>query len=172
MTKAELQSLVGKGRVNVSGIDIEVTMTRCLDSDDFIKIKGYAINDYTTDLELGDKWMEYVTDEECAELVQALAKYRDKMLKQAEIYHKDPIKLCWFDTEYRKGLLKSEKGFVYEIVKPAEDHFEIWSTWGLGYESDVPMNISVEIDGIIYRPIWSWWLDHGCYRGQAPVRVG
>ncbi len=34
----------------------------------------------------------------------------------------------------------------------------------IGYEEDCPINIKIEIDGVKYIPVWSFWLNGAVYK--------
>ncbi len=157
MNKQELLSLVNKGIVKIGNAEIEVTMGKRLNSD-YIHIKQKAINQYTTDHEFSGGWVEYITDDDVAGLENAIFKVHEKMLKQAEICKRKPMVMTSIkDTD----LLVSDSGQKYIIQRPAKDHFEIYTLFNA--EPDCPINVPVLIDGKLHLPVWSWWLDKGCY---------
>ena len=167
MTKESVKALIGKGIVNINGVNCRFDFSK--PDDDFIVITVPAINSYTPDRHLGQVWLQYTDDAWWADLEEALAVTQKKMRMQAEIVEREPMKLIPFVSEsYGKKLYRNEQnGRVYEIME-CNDHFEVMSTtkWQGGYEADGPINAPIEIEGRIYLPIWSWWMDAGCYIHQ------
>jgi hypothetical protein len=157
MNKTELLNLAGKGYVDINGKQVEVTISKALDSD-YIHITQKAINPYTTDHDFSGGWIEFIEDKDVKELEAAFDKVHEKMLKQAEICKQSPLILS---TISGSDYLKSATGIKYIVQRPASDHFEICVL--SNGEADYAINRPVTIDGKLYLPLWSWWLDKGCY---------
>lgn len=157
MKKQELLNLVGKGIVTIGDSQIEVKMRNSLNSD-YLSITQKAINAFTTDHEFSGGWVEYITDEDTSQLEDAFLKAHEKMVKQAEICSRTPLVLTTIENS---ELCEATTGKKYVIQKPAKDHFEIYSIYN--GEIEYAINAPVLIDGKLHLPVWSWWLDKGCY---------
>jgi hypothetical protein len=155
MNKQDLLNLVGKGVVKIGDIDVELSITNSIGSD-YLHIKQLAINEFTTDRECGG-FVDYITDADVLMLEGALLDARGKMLRQAGICKKAPLELTSVDGRTLVSASKKR----YEVQNPANDHFEIYTL--CHGEADCPINCPVSIDGELYLPVWSWWLDRGCY---------
>jgi len=163
MKKNELIELANKGVVQIGGYNAEIIIRDSAGNNgDFIEIFIEPINEYTTKAVLGEKWVEFVTDEECTELENGIKKIYDKMASQAEICNREPRVLKYHESDPK--ILVCEKEKTYKIIQ-YEDHFEIVVLYK-GCEPDYPLNVPVEINGKVYKPVWSWWLDKGCYMGK------
>jgi hypothetical protein len=155
--KQDLLDLVDKGYVRIQDSEIKVTMTQRLGSD-YIHITQKAANEHTTDHLYAGGFVEYITDEDVSRLEEAVSKVHEKMLKQAEICKQSPLSLSSISgSDY----LKSDSGKKYIKQQPAADYFQICVLFN--GEPDYPINRPVTIDGELYLPLWSWWLDRGCY---------
>ena len=162
MTKNELIALANKGVVQIGGYNAEVIIRDSAGNNgDWIEIIIEPINEYATKAILGGKWLEFVTDEECGELEAGVKRIYDKMAAQAEICGREPLVLKYYESNTKT--LICEKNKIY-IVNQYEDHFEILVLYK-GIEPDYAINKVVEINGKVYKPVWSFWLDGGCYMG-------
>jgi hypothetical protein len=157
MNKADLLNLVGKGKVKIGDDTIEVTRSKCAGSD-YINITQFAINEHTTDHVFSGNFEEYITDEDCSKLEEAIKNAHDIMVMQAELCKRKPIELHRVEGG---DTLENETGRTYVIQKPAKDHFEIY-IYSNGEPSHA-INCPVTIDGVLHMPVWSWWLGKGCY---------
>lgn len=156
MKKQELLDLAGKGYIKIGNGEIKVEMKKVLDSD-FIDITQKAINEYTTDHEFNGGFVEYITDEGCEPLEENIEKVYEKMLKQVEICRREPLVLTSIkNSDYFKG--KNKKTYIKHNEK---DHFEICTI--CNGEADFAINVPILLDGVLYLPVWSWWLGKGCY---------
>ena len=79
MTKTELLSLANKGKTQINGYPLEVKVyPSSLDGTPWIEITVDPLSPLHLPLVLGQKWVEYVTEEECAELPVWLDKYKQE----------------------------------------------------------------------------------------------
>jgi len=165
MTKKEVISLANKGVVQIGGYNAEIIIRDSAgDNGDWIEIIIEPINEHTVKAILGGKLLEFVTDEECGELEEGIKKIYDKMAAQAEICSREPKTLKYNKSD--PSTVFSDNKKLYKIVQ-YPDHFEILVIYN--GEADYPINIPVRIDDKIYLPVWSWWLDRGCYMGKYTV---
>lgn len=169
MTKAELLNLANKGKTKINGISLEVVVfPSSLDGTPWLEIHVDALSPLHQPLLLGQKWVEFITDEECEELPTALLKYQEEanlFCEQAKQIVKAktnsdgtysfidvPVSVQDNFSDYPSALkkwLKDKHHIFYVNDKKTE-----WFAEG---------NFTLELDGVLYVPHWSYWLDRPYY---------
>lgn len=171
MTKNEALEMFKKGTNIINGVECRFKFMKVLDQDDFMEIIVPAINPYTTDVVLGNKWFSYTTDEEWEKLDDAVVSYINKMKEYEKTALKEPLELVVSKKQIGNEQIvlstPERKGRRYYAVRQFKDHFDICSIHN--NEADCPIFYPVVINGAVYRPIWSWYLGHGCFKGEFNV---
>lgn len=164
MDKKQLISYIGKGDIEHNGYIINVTKKDFDDIlKDFVEIELKPINDYT-DGPIHTAFIEYVTDKDLFELENSLKKEYAIMKKQEELMNKEPLKLkqianinsnyvATFEDEnkHKYVLLPSNIKDTCELVLYDKEPF-------------YSINRPIEIEGIILKSKYSFWLDAGTYK--------
>ena len=151
MNKAELFALANKGKIELCGLQVEIVIRESAGNNgEWIEIFVEPINEYTAPFVLGEKWTEYVTEEECEEFVPALEKYKAKMEAFALKANSKIVKLKTVSKDWVSAIENEKEQYKLTIYG---DHFEI-----------VNMETIIELDGIAYKPVWSEYLDKAVYR--------
>lgn len=159
MNKADLIAMANRGPVEMEGMSVNVIIRpSSVDGTDWIEIRVDPINEHTEGLFMGDKWMEHVTDDEAAEIPAALRKYKDIMVKQAEISKRTPLELSTYDADKYNSYAKTEDGKEYTITQYKDIHFTV------NANEDIPINKPILLDKTLYLPFFSFWLDHAVYQ--------
>ena len=179
MNKTDLLNLANKGEVEIEGIPLEVIIKpSSLDGTDWIEIHVKPFSNLHRPLLLGQKWVEHITDEECAELPSALLKYK----KEAEEF-----------CEKAKRIIKAKRNedITYSFTDVPQSVLDDWqkvlktslalNQWKNGrqvirfvdqkhQEWYAPDIFTLELDGVLYEPHWSYWLERVYYIADDKIR--
>ena len=173
MTKNELLALANKGRTEINGYPLEVIITKCC-GDPWIEINVEPLSPLHRPLILGQKWLEYVTEEECAELPEWLDRYKreaEEFCKQAQTVVKATLNQ---DGTYT---FVDVPETVKEDFKDYPSHLEKWLNEKhyinfIDKEQKywyAPGHFTLEIDGVKYVPHWSYWLNCAYYESTEQI---
>lgn len=176
MTKTELLSLANKGKTEINGYPLEVKVyPSSLDGTPWIEIIVDPLSPLHLPLVLGQKWVEYVTEEECAELPVWLDKYK----QEAEDF-------CRKAETVVKATLNDDGTFTFTDVP--ESVQEEWSDFPqafkrwlkqrhpiqfIGEDKDhwyAPGTFTLDLDGVRYIPRWSYWLNCTYYETTPQIK--
>lgn len=176
MNKAELLALANKGKVEISGVKLEVIVRpSALDGTDWLEIVSEPLSPLHQPLELGGKWVEYITDEECAELPGELEKYK----KEAEAFSekaKTVVKAksnpdgSYSFTEVPDSVKENFKDYPSALKQWLRERHHIVF---IGDDNDywvAPDKFTLELDGVTYLPHWSYWLGCAYYEADDYIR--
>ena len=163
MKKQDLLALANKGRTEINGFPCEVTV-KPYAGDPFLTIKFEPLSPLHQPLILGQKWVEYITDEECEELEEALNRYKaeaDAFCEKAKIVIKAtknedgtysmidiPEKVKENFKDYPSAFKSWSRQHFH--IRPIKDSPEAWYA---------PGNYTLDLDGVQYVPHWSYWLN-------------
>lgn len=176
MNKKELLELANKGTVKIAGVEVEILIKpSAADGKEWIEIKGAPLSPLHCPLQLGGKWFEFVTDEECEELEPALLKYKEaaetfceqaKRIVKATITDSKEILITDIPDSVKSDWVGYPKMLNEFISKPHKVIFlgnehENWKAFG---------NFSIEIDGTLYQPHWSYWLNCAYYIADDKIK--
>lgn len=176
MNKKELFELANKGTVKIAGVEVEIIIKpSAADGKDWIEIKGAPLSPLHCPLQLGGKWFEFVTDEECEELESALIKYKEdakrfceqaKRVVKATITKDGKIPITDMPESVKSDWAEFPKMLNEFITKPHKVSFlgkehENWKAFG---------NFSIDIEGNIYQTHWSYWLDCAYYIADNKIK--
>ena len=169
MTRQELLSHENGEIFEVEGVKLQMIITKVA-GDDFLKIKMYPITPLHDEAYLACKWIDYITDDECAEFECYIKKHKEKALEfyeQAQRVVKATLKdgkikiidvpqsvildFCIFDDPQ-----KALKRYIRDLHNISFIDKEKTEFYALG-------RFSLDIDGTIYTPHWSYWLDRPYY---------
>ena len=120
-------------------------------------------------------WVKYYEDDDYEQLLPAMQKAVEKMKRQADIVNSSHVlRLTDLHKEdnHCNHLLKGIDNKNIYVIQHLKDKdgkvfgFQVLTTskWWGGYESDCPINIKIEIDGVKYIPVWSFWLNGAVYK--------
>ena len=178
MNKAELLSLANKGKVEIAGFPLEVIVRPDSDGDPWLEIKVDPLSPLHQPLNLGNKWVEYITDEECAELPDALAEYKrkaDEFCEQAKRVVKAEFNPdgSYSFTEVPESVKDDYKEWPRILKRILREKHRIAF---IGKEKEywrAPGNYTLELNGVQYVPHWSYWLDCAYYIADENIkRIG
>ena len=173
MTKTELLSLANKGKTKINGYPLEVKVFPCA-GDPFLEIHVEPLSPLHLPLILGQKWVEYITEEECAELPEWLDKYKreaDDFCRQAETIVKatlnddgtftftnvpESVQEDWaeFPSAYKRWL---KQRHPIQFIGEDKEHWY------------APGTFTLDLDGVRYIPRWSYWLDCAYYETTPQI---
>lgn len=176
MTKDELISLANKGKTEINGCSLEVKIfPSSVDGTPWIEIHVDPLSPLHQPLILGEKWLEYVTEEECAELPEWLDRYK----REAENF-------CRSAETVVKATLNTDGTYTFtDVPETVKAEFEAYPSafkrWlkqkhyisFIGKEKDywrAPGDFTLELDGVRYVPHWSYWLNCTYYEATEQVR--
>ena len=169
MTKTELLNLANKGKIKINGISLEVVVfPSSLDGTPWLEIYVDPLTPLHQPLTLGQKWVEYITEEECEELPAALLKYKQEAKR-----------FCKEAKQIVKATTNSDGTYSFvEVPGAVKENFKDYPTalkkWlknkhYINYVNDnkkewfAEGNFTLNLDGVLYTPHWSYWLDRPYY---------
>jgi hypothetical protein len=120
-----------------------------------------AINMFTPDHEFAGGWVDCIPEGDDLPLRENGKKALERMMVQEAISKRDPLVLTREKGSVNLAfrIVKGRKKWYY--INWLKDHFSICTM--CGNEPDCPINVPVLLNGILYVPVWSWWLDQACY---------
>ena len=176
MNKAELLALANKGKVEINGIPLEVIVRpSAVDGTDWIEINVEPFTPLHQPMNLGNKWVEYITDEECAELPGALEKYK----KEAEEFFekaKTVVKAktnpdgSYSFTEVPDSVKENFKDYPSALKQWLREKKNIVFIGTDKLYWYAPGTFTLELDGVTYKPHWSYWMDCTYYLASDKLR--
>lgn len=169
MNKQDLLNLANKGKTEINGISLEVVVfPSSLDGTPWIEIYVDPLTPLHQRLVLGQKWVEYITDEECAELPDALLKYKqeaEKFCEEAKQVVKATINAdgTYSFTEVPEAVQENFRDYPSAFKRWLKDKHTIRYVNDKQTEWFAPGNFTLDLDGVLYIPHWSYWLDRPYY---------
>lgn len=172
MTKQELIELSKKGKTQIAGFPCEVKIKREKDGDLFIEIVFEPLSPLHQPLYLGGVWLDYVSDEEVEHLEDAVLQYKaeaDDFCRKAERVCKAKLSKDgqhFVMTEIPDSV-KADWDEIEKVLPNAFKHFakEEHPFFFLDKEKKAwrGFRFSLDIEGHLYTPKWSYWLDQPYY---------
>jgi hypothetical protein len=170
MTKNELLALANVGKTEINGYPLEVKVSLCADAP-WIVIYVDPLSPLHQPLILGQKWVEYVTEEECAELPEWLDRYKreaDDFCRKAKRVVKatlnDDGTYTFTDVpETVKEEFADQPQFLKRWLQEKHSIKFIDKEQKFWYAPDV---FTLDLDGVQYEPHWSYWLETAYYITQ------
>ena len=169
MNKVQLFDLVGKGYIPFEDSCFKVETH---DIDDFRVITVYVnnLNPYTTPASFGGGFADYVTDQDCEDLEEAIRKTLQQMRDIEKRANLEPLRFRRIGERLLKNL---DNGRMYGYEECKEGHFSIYT---IAYfdklaqigEYDCDICRTVDIDGKVYKPVYSYWLSRTVYLLDSP----
>lgn len=176
MSISDFLEKANKGVFEIDGVRLEIIINKDRDGDDFVKVKMYPITELHDEAWLGCKWLKYIEESEFLDFEKGIRKHKEKAF---EFYKKaqrvvnatitkdgrikvldlpDDVKSDWCFYENEQDREKAIKRF---IKNPHNfSMFEI----GFNYMKFFAIGeFSLNIDGVIYKPHWSYWLERPYY---------
>ena len=175
MNKNDILSLANKGKQKYEDFEFEVTTHTDNDGAEMLNVTLFPVNEYSDYAYFGGGWVKYYKDEDFEQLIPAMKEAVKKMKLQADIATSWQIlRLTDLHKEDRhcnhlfKGI-DNKKTFTIQHLKDKDGKvfgFQVLTTsnWWGGYKPDCPINIKIDIDGVKYIPVWSFWLNGAVYK--------
>lgn len=157
MLKEEIKNYVDKGLVKFGEATLEFTFSNTTGSL-YLNIEQKAINKFTTDRYYNGGFWDYISDEDFLNFEEIIQETYNFMMEQEKRSEKEPLVL--HKSKDCSDIYVSDNEIRYKMQETKE-HFEILLL--SNGEPDYYINRPVKIEGKIYFPMWSWWLDHGCF---------
>ena len=175
MNKAELLSLANKGKVEISGIPLEIIVRPDSDGDDWLEIKAEPLSPLHQPLILGNKWVEYITDEECEELPGMLERYKrdaEEFCEKAKTVVKakfNPDGTYSF-TDVPEKVQENLKDYPSALKQWLREKKHVGFIGGEQEYWYAPGTFTLELNGVKYEPHWSYWLDCVYYIADDQIK--
>lgn len=175
MNKKDILSLANNGKQRYEDFEFEVITHTDNDGDEMLNVTLFPVNEYSDYAYFGGGWVKYYEDEDYEQLLPAMKKAVEKMKRQADIVNSRHIlRLTDLHKEdnHCNHLLKGIDNKNIYVIQHLKDKygnvfgFQVLtgSRWSGGIEPDCPVNIKIELDGVQYVPIWSFWLNGAVYK--------
>ncbi len=171
MDKQAFINRSNKGIVVIEGVKLDIKIYPDKDGDEFISIDMFPITPLHLPTQLGGKWLKYTDENEFLSFESEIKKHRER----AEDFYKKAQRIVKATIE--NGFIK-----IIELPEEVKQDFCIWETeeqnqnaikrfikrphkiarindntiFALG-------NFALDIDGVVYKPYWSYWLDRPFY---------
>lgn len=156
----------------VEGVTLDVIVSKCLDSD-FLQFKMHPITELHAPSYLGGKWIEYITAEELADFENEIKRHREKaeeFYRQAQRVAKATLKNGYIKILELPESIRADFDF-YEDKERREKAIKryIQNLHPIKFINDKKSeffaldNFSIDLDGVLYVPHWSYWLDRPYY---------
>ncbi len=177
MNKQELLSLANKGKVDINGFPLEVIVRPCVSfGDPWIDIIVEPLSPLHLPLVLGGKWVEYITDEECAELPAALEEYKrkaDEFCESAKTVVKAELNDdgTYTFTDVPDSVKESYKEYPSALKRWLKQKHHIHIIGKEKTEWKAPGTFTLELNGVRYVPHWSYWLDCAYYKVDDQIKT-
>jgi hypothetical protein len=171
MNKAELLSLANKGKTEINGYPCEVKVFPCC-GDPWIEIHFEPLSPLHPPLILGQKWVEHITDEECAEIPEWLDRYKreaEEFCREAETVVKATMNGdgTYSFTEVPEKVKANYADYPSALKRwLKQKHYISYIKYDQEYWY-APGNFTLDIDGVRYVPHWSYWLNCPYYSAKG-----
>lgn len=180
MTKSELIALANKGKQTLCGVTANIIIRPDSDGEDWIEIEIEPLSPLHQPLRLGDKWVKFITDDECAELEPAIERYKKsaaKFFKDAQRVVKATVQDGQLQISELPEDVKSDWDFI-DVNEEKERYIKRFcklphpvSFIGKGKTYFRALGVfTLDIDGHLYVPRWSYWLDCPYYLADDFIR--
>ena len=180
MKKSELLALANIGKTEICGIKLKVIVRpSSVDGKDWLEIFVDPLTPLHQPLCLGEQWVEFITEQECADFENALLQYKKSadefyekaqrivkatLTKNGEILIIDMPDSVKQDSEHYPRSLKlmlTTKHKIRFLDKRTEKGIENWFALG---------NFALDLDGEIFQPHWSYWLEKAYYISTERIK--
>lgn len=174
MTKEDFMSRIGKGPMEYKDfgkIKIWTQPSETFPDQIFVHGKVISESPFARDAGFGGCFMSTIEEGDYAKLDDLFASVRQKMQRADALGKADPIELkkvrygITGGTFYRAG----DKTLNLENYQREEEGID-WFYLYVVYqgENDYSYGRPVILDGALYRPIYSFWLEHSYYDRNHP----
>lgn len=169
MNKVQLFDLVGKGYIPFEDSCFKVEQH---DVDEFSVLTVHVknLNPHTTPASFGGGFADYVTDKDVEDLENAIRKTLKEMKDIEKRANLTPLRFRRIGERLLKNL---DNGRMYGYEECKEGHFSIYTIDRFDklaqtgeYNCDVCR--TVDIDGKVYKPVYSYWLSRTVYLLDSP----
>ena len=176
MNKQDLLNLANKGKTEINGIPLEVKVyPSALDGTPFLEIHVEPLSPLHLPLLLGQKWVDTITDEECAELPKALNRYKreaEEFCRRAEIVIKATLNEdgTYTFTDIPDAVKEEWENFPAAFKRWAKERHKITFINDEKTQWYAPGIFTLDLDGVQYVPRWSYWLDRAYYETDEHLK--
>ena len=171
MNKEHLLALIGKGYIPVedSCFKVETAYMEVFEAD-AITVEVKNLNHYTTPARFGGWLVDYVIDKDCEDLEAAIRKTLQQMRDVEKRANMEPLRFRRVGERLLKNI---DNGRMYGYEECKEGHFSIYTIDRFDklaqtgeYNCDICR--TVDIDGKVYKPVYSFWLSRTVYLLDSP----
>lgn len=170
MTRQEFLEKANKGIVSIEGVNLEIEIRPDKDGDDFISIYMHPITELHTPTYLGQKWLKYTSESEFYSFESEIKKHREtaeQFYKKAKRVVKATIKDGYIKIlDYPENVRKDWSFYEDEEEKENAIKRYIRCAHPVRFIGNKKTefcalgDFTVDIDGHLYIPHYSYWL--GC----------
>ena len=146
-------------------VEVKMTPSESFPGSTYLNVILKAQNQYCTDAIFGGGFLEYTTEEDAEKLDDALSEAVKKMEWAEQIAVGAPVALRPVDKDSREIHYRADelnRTLNYEEAS-REGMFFLYVLFK--GENDYAFCQPVIMDGKVYRPVYSFWLEH-CYYDQ------
>ena len=180
MKKEDVLARIGQGPLEYKGfgkIKFYVEPSEAFPGEFFLHGMVMSESPYSDDAGFGGCFLSDVTDEDCEKLDALFESIREKMRKADDLARTEPLELKEVHTGngggpfYRTPEMDGKPGKTLAFEDwNREDQGINWFYLYVVYqgENDYAFGRPVILDGQVYRPIYSFWLEHSYYDRNHP----
>lgn len=171
MNKEQLLALAGQGYIPVedSSFRVDIARMESLEAD-VIAVDVKNLSQYTTEARFGGGFVDYLIDKDCEDLEAAIRKVLQQMRDIEKRANMEPLR---FKRVGERLLKNIDNGRMYGYEECKEGHFSIYTLDSFDrisqtgeYSCDICR--TVDIDGKVYKPVYSFWLSRTVYLLDSP----
>lgn len=180
MTKEDVLARINQGPMEYGGfgkIEFFTTDSNAFPTEQFLHGKVISDTPFSTDANFGGCFLSDVTVDDCEKLDGLFETIREKMRRADVLARTEPLELkeVWAgnsgDPFYRTPAIDGKPGKTLAFEDwNREDQGIDWFYLYVVYqgENDYAFGRPVILDGQVYRPIYSFWLEHPYYDRSHP----
>ena len=175
MTLQQIRERANKGAMPYKEyglIEVKTEASESFPGCTFLHVILKAQNQYCTDAIFGGGFLEYATEEDAEKLDKALSEAVKTMEHAEQLAIGTPLDLCRVDKDsaeihYRVDQL--DRTLNYEEASTVEGMFFLYVLFK--GENDYAFGLPINLEGEVYRPIYSFWLGQPYYDRRHPSGI-
>lgn len=162
--KALVMYLANKGAVKFDGatISIEIQQSEAWD-EDVVWVRVHRLNQNTTDALMGGCFVRDVLESDCKKMLSEIKRHVRKMETMGERGKRNPIHIE--QVAWNEVVTEWKERYGFEQYK--DEHFSLYSM-GRDKEWVGSVALPVILDGVLYQPVYSFYLQRTVYLIQSP----
>lgn len=170
MTLQEIRERANKGFMPYKEyglVEVKMTPSESFSGSTYLNVILKAQNQYCTDVIFGGGFLEYATEEDAGKLDKAFSEAVEKMKRAGQIAVGAPVALRRVDKDSREIHYRADELNLmlnYEEASGVEGMFFLYVLFK--GENDYAFGRPVILEGRVYRPVYSFWLEHCYYDGE------